>query len=40
VRESWATVYNLLADTMKTGARNAVLVTVPVSVATYTSGDH
>ena len=40
VRESWSTVYNLLADTMKTGARNAVLVTVPVSVATYTSGDH
>jgi len=40
VRESWATVYNLLADTMKTGARNAVLITVPVSVATYTSGDH
>jgi len=40
VRESWVTVYNLLADTMKTGARNAVLVTVPVSVATYTSGDH
>jgi hemoglobin-like flavoprotein len=40
VRESWATVYNLLVDTMKTGARNAVLVTIPGSVATYTSGDH
>jgi hemoglobin-like flavoprotein len=29
VKESWATVYKLMADTMKAGARNAVLVTMP-----------
>jgi hemoglobin-like flavoprotein len=29
VKESWTTVYNLLADTMKADARNAVVVTVP-----------
>jgi len=40
VKESWITVYNLLADTMKTGARNAVLVQCsPPVVATYSSGD-
>ena len=30
VRESWATVYDLLADTARAGARSAVLATVPV----------
>ena len=40
VRESWDTVYTLLADTMKAGARNAVLVQCPAPiVASYTSGD-
>jgi len=40
MKEAWSTVYKLLADTMKAGARNAVLVTVPATnVATYTSGD-
>ena|SRR5437867_7309915 len=40
MKEAWGTVYKLLADTMKAGARNAVLVTVPATnVATYTSGD-
>jgi hemoglobin-like flavoprotein len=40
VKEAWSTVYKLLADTMKAGARNAVLVTVfATSVATHTSGD-
>jgi hemoglobin-like flavoprotein len=31
VRESWSTVYDLLADTARAGARSAVLVTVPAS---------
>ena len=35
VRESWATVYNLLADTMKLGARSAPLVNVPASDRSY-----
>ena len=35
VRESWATVYNLLADTMKAGARSAVLVNVSASDRSY-----
>ena len=35
VRESWATVYNLLADTMKVGAKSAVLVNVPESDRSY-----
>jgi len=40
MKEAWSTVFKLLADTMKAGARNAVLVTVPATnVATYTSGD-
>ena len=29
VKEAWVTVYTLLADTMKAGARNAVQVTLP-----------
>ena len=40
VKESWITVYKLLADTMKAGARNAVLVQCPPPiVVTYSSGD-
>jgi len=35
VRESWSTVYNLLADTMKVGAKSAVLVNVPESDRSY-----
>jgi hemoglobin-like flavoprotein len=35
VRESWATVYKLLADTMKAGAKNAVVVTVPPADRCY-----
>lgn len=40
VKESWIAVYELLAETMKAGARNAVLVQCPPPiVATYTGGD-
>jgi hemoglobin-like flavoprotein len=40
VREAWDTVYTLLADTMKAGSRNAVLVQCPRPIiATYTGGD-
>ncbi len=40
VKESWVSVYTLLADTMKSGARNAVVVQCPPPiVATYSSGD-
>jgi hemoglobin-like flavoprotein len=40
VKEAWIAVYKLLADTMKAGARNAVLVEVPaVDHATCTGGD-
>jgi len=35
VREAWATVYDLLADTTRTGARSAVLVTVPAADRSY-----
>jgi len=35
VRESWATVYNLLADTMKVGARSVVQVNVSASDRSY-----
>jgi len=35
VKEAWITVYELLADTMKAGARNAILVTVPAADQRY-----
>src|SRR5262249_13708597 len=35
VRESWSTVYNLLAGTMKVGARSAVLVDAAASDRSY-----
>ena len=40
VKESWTAVYNLLADTMKAGARNTVVIQCPPPIiATYSSGD-
>ena len=38
VRESWATVYDLLADTARAGARSAVRVTVPGADRCYLHG--
>jgi nitric oxide dioxygenase len=38
VRESWATVYDLLADTARAGARSAVRVTVPGAERCYLYG--
>ncbi len=35
VRESWSTVYDLLADTARAGARSAVRVTVPAADRCY-----
>ncbi len=35
VKEAWITVDELLADTMKAGARNAILVTVPAADQRY-----
>ena len=40
VKESWTIVYNLLADTMKVGARSTVVIQCPPPIiATYTRGD-
>jgi len=38
VREAWATVYDLLADTARAGARSAVRVTVPAADRCYLHG--
>lgn len=38
VRESWSTVYDLLADTARAGARSAVRVTVPAADRCYLHG--
>jgi len=38
VREAWSTVYDLLADTARAGARSAVRITVPAADRCYLHG--